>query len=155
MADLPAVRLAGSGPVGLLRREPQVLPALRSFSVGGSPVEGQALVSADTRQNPLFDLISRILNIIIMSCTKPNKRLFSRFLNKAVSMALWTKVSLRGESLLSERSLPSTPNRLNKISLCPPCARTFLAGMCSLWLYSSCRSLSAVAGFYVASGEVE
>ena len=57
-----------------------------------------------------------------------NKRLFSRFLNKAVSMALWTKVSLRGESLLSERSLPSTPNRL-KNSLCP---------LWALWLYSSC-----------------
>ena len=53
---------------------------------------------------------------ILMSYT--NKRLFSRFLNKAVSMALWTKAGLRGESLLSERSLPSTPNRL-KTSINP------------------------------------
>ena len=54
-----------------------------------------------------------------MSYTKPNKRLFSRLMKKAVLMALWTKVSLRGESLLSERRLPSTPNRLKTPSVTP------------------------------------
>jgi len=36
----------------------------------------------------------------------------SQLLKKAVSMALWTKASLCGESLLSEQSLPRTPSWL-------------------------------------------
>ena len=40
------------------------------------------------------------------------RTVFSRLLNKAVSMALWTKVSLCGKSSLLEQSLPRTLSRL-------------------------------------------
>jgi hypothetical protein len=40
------------------------------------------------------------------------KLLFSRFLEKAIFLALWTKASLCGKSSLSEQSLPRTPSRL-------------------------------------------
>ena len=40
------------------------------------------------------------------------KHLFSRLLNKAISMALWTKASLCVKSSLSEQSLPRTLSRL-------------------------------------------
>ena len=52
-----------------------------------------------------------------MAYKEPNIRLFSRFLYKAIFLALWTKASLCVKSLLLEQSLPSTPNRL-KNSLC-------------------------------------
>ena len=39
------------------------------------------------------------------------KHLFSQLLNKAVSMAMWTKAGLCVKSLLLEQSLPRTPSR--------------------------------------------
>ncbi|MDH4238334.1 MAG: hypothetical protein OEW48_02100 [Phycisphaerae bacterium] len=82
-----------------------------------------------------------------------NKTIFRQLLNKAVSMALWTKATLCVKSSLLEQSLPGTPSRpkqnqrksaqsASKFSpcLCVFCAFLWLKNQCNLLLINDLRS---------------
>ena len=76
-----------------------------------------------------MNIVTKIrVNLCLLSYSWLTRTVLSRLLKKAVSMALWTKVSLCVKSSLSEQSVPRTPSRPKSSVI------SVAKNLCNLWL---------------------